>query len=126
LGSLQAPGTNGGTTPTMAIPMFSSAMGAADASTSLQYDQRFADRPQADSAPRNGYDIGAYEVCRRFSGANLVPGPCSEAGVTVTTTADHDYGACTAGDCTLREAINAANDGLGTIVFASGVTGTIT
>ena len=46
---------------------------------------------------------------------------------TVTTTADHDDGTCDAADCTLREAINAANARAGedAILFAPGVTGTI-
>ena len=46
---------------------------------------------------------------------------------TVTSTADHNDGACDAADCTLREAIIAANmrGGLETIQFAPGVTGTI-
>ncbi len=69
---------NGGPTPTLAIPLFSSAMGVADPGTSLLYDQRYADRPQSDSAPRNGYDIGAYTVCRRFFGGRLQSWICSE------------------------------------------------
>ena len=73
LGPLQ---NNTGPTPTMAIPLFSSAMGVADPGTSLPYDQKYADRPQPDSRPRNGYDIGAYEVCRRFVGPSLESGPC--------------------------------------------------
>ena len=73
LGRLQ---DNTGPTPTMAIPLFSSAMGVADPGTSLPYDQKYADRPQPDKSPRNGYDIGAYEVCRRFVGPSLENGPC--------------------------------------------------
>jgi len=69
---------NGGPTPTLAIPLFSSAMGMADPGTSLPYDQRYADRPQSDSSPRNGYDIGAYTVCRRFFGGRLQSWLCSE------------------------------------------------
>lgn len=83
LGPLQ---DNGGPTFTMAIPLFSSAMSAADASTSLAYDQRYADRPQV-----GGWDIGAYEICRRyFAGLRLFF--CSEtnlpppANVTLTMT----------------------------------------
>ncbi len=47
--------------------------------------------------------------------------------LTVTTVADHDDGACTPSDCTLREAINGANISStgGFINFAAGVTGTI-
>ena len=44
----------------------------------------------------------------------------------VTTTAEHDDGVCNAADCTLREAINAANARAGSIIgFTAGVTGTI-
>ncbi len=74
LGPLQE---NGGT-PTMAIGIGSSAMGTADSATSFPYDQRYADRPQVDLAPGDGYDIGAYEVCRRILGGRLQPAPCSE------------------------------------------------
>ena len=81
LGLLQ---DNGGPTLTMAIPLFSSAMSAADPSTSLPYDQRYADRPQA-----GGYDIGAYEICRK-SLVGLRLWPCSETNIpppsTVTLT----------------------------------------
>jgi hypothetical protein len=72
LGQLQ---NNGGLTYTMAIPLFSSAMSAADPATSLAYDQRYADRPQA-----GGFDIGAYEICRRFL-AGLRLWSCSEINV---------------------------------------------
>ena len=46
---------------------------------------------------------------------------------TVTTLDDHDDGTCNASDCTLREAINAANSHSGKdfINFASGLTGII-
>jgi len=81
LGPLQ---DNGGPTYTMAIPLFSSAMSAADPTTSLLSDQRYADRPQA-----GGYDIGAYEICRRFL-VGLRLWPCSETNIppppTVTLT----------------------------------------
>lgn len=65
LGPLGPASQNGGNTPTMTIPLYSSAMGTADQATSLATDQRAAPRPQADISPRNGYDIGAYELCRR-------------------------------------------------------------
>ena len=47
--------------------------------------------------------------------------------LVVTTTDDHNDGVCNASDCTLREAITAANQRLGTdvIVFAPGLSGTI-
>lgn len=56
LGPLQ---DNGGFTPTMAIPFGGAAMSAADPATSLAADQRGTPRPEAD-----GYDVGAYEICR--------------------------------------------------------------
>jgi uncharacterized repeat protein (TIGR01451 family) len=77
LGPLQ---DNGGDTPTMAIPLYSSAMGVADPGTSLPYDQRFADRPQPDTSPRNGYDIGAYTLCRIYL-AGLRPWLCRETHI---------------------------------------------
>ena len=46
--------------------------------------------------------------------------------VLVTTVDDHNDGLCDAADCTLREAITAANASVGRIIaFAPGVTGTI-
>jgi CSLREA domain-containing protein len=50
--------------------------------------------------------------------------PLQSNPYTVTTTDDHNDGACTVGDCTLREAVNAANaDGLdSTINLAAGAT----
>jgi hypothetical protein len=71
LGPLQ---DNGGFTRTMAIPFGSVAMSAADAATSLATDQRGQARPQA-----GGYDIGAYEICRRqLAGGLIEPMFCSE------------------------------------------------
>jgi hypothetical protein len=77
LGALQ---DNGGFTPTMAIPFGGIAMGAADAATSLATDQRGADRPQA-----NGWDIGAFEVCRRKLLELVEPFPCGETRFKGTT-----------------------------------------
>ena len=56
----------------------------------------------------------------------LLPESARAATFAVTTTADHDDGIC-GSDCTLREAINAANNAPGndTINFAAGVTGAI-
>jgi CSLREA domain-containing protein len=110
LGPLQ---NNGGDTLTHALVFPSPAIDHGDDAIldpplGLTTDQRGSGFPR-----RNGphVDIGAVE-----SGLNL----------TVTTTADHDDNACTAADCTLREAIIAANEaGGGTISFAPGVTGTI-
>jgi hypothetical protein len=71
LGSLR---DNGGFTPTMAIPFGSVAMSAADPASSLSTDQRGQARPQA-----NGYDVGAFEVCRRaLAGGLIEPMFCSE------------------------------------------------
>ncbi len=83
LQSLQPASVNGGDTPTMAIPLFSSAMGVADPGTSLPFDQHNADRPQPDTSPRNGYDIGAFTACRRvfFFPTRIEPWFCSETHI---------------------------------------------
>ncbi len=54
-------------------------------------------------------------------------GPLLPPELRVTTIGDHDDGTCSASDCTLREAINAANafSGDKVINFGAGVTGTI-
>jgi uncharacterized repeat protein (TIGR01451 family) len=65
----------------MAIPLFSSAMGVADPGTSLPFDQHFADRPQPDKSPRNGFDIGAFTVCRRVLPTGIQPWFCSETHI---------------------------------------------
>nr|MBA2271624.1 hypothetical protein [Chthoniobacterales bacterium] len=64
----------------------------------------------------DGSDIGAVEV------GPLQPGPT----FTVTNTAERDSG-CTTDDCTLLEAMNAANAGAdaNTITFAPGLSGVI-
>jgi hypothetical protein len=69
---LNAPGS----TPTMEIPFGSAAMSAADVGialggTSLDTDQRSVERPQA-----GGWDIGAFQVCRRKLGPSIEPAPC--------------------------------------------------
>jgi CSLREA domain-containing protein len=74
------------------------------------------------AASGGGDSLGHVGALREGADAPPVVTP-----LTVTTTADHDDGACDANDCTLREAILAANsDGQSDdIVFASGVTGSI-
>ena len=114
LGLLQA---NGGGTQTMALLAGSPAQDKGNASGT---DERgitrpvdFAAIPNANGG--NGADIGAVEMT-------------SVPPFIVTNTADHNDGSCSLSDCTLREAINAANaaSGTNTILFNSGVTGTIT
>ena len=107
LGTLQA---NGGDTPTMALGGGSPAVDAGNNATCAPTDQRNVSRPQGTNC-----DMGAFEVQPQ-------PGP----GFVVNSTADTDDGICavvTENDCTLREAINAANgySGTATITFASGV-----
>jgi fibronectin-binding autotransporter adhesin len=118
LGPLQ---NNGGPTNTIA-PLANSSAIDQGKSFGLTTDQRGMTRPFDEPSIPNasggdGSDIGAVEINTQF-------GPT----FVVTTTADHDDGTCTSGDCTLREAINAANaaSGPNTITFAPGVTGTIT
>lgn len=73
-------------------------------------------QPELTSAG-DGSDIGAIELGLAQTGPNY----------TVTSIANHDDGACTNDDCTLREAVNAANASAdtNTINFAPGVTGYI-
>ena len=104
LGALQ---DNGGDTPTMALGAGSPAIDAGNDATCAATDQRGIARPQGSQC-----DMGAYEV-QEQSGPDLV----------VNTTADTDDGYCTEVDCTLREAINAANiySGTATITFDNSV-----
>ncbi len=117
LGPLQ---DNGGPTKTMALLPNSPAQDQGKNFTGTATDQRglprttdLASVPNANGG--DGTDIGAVEMT-------------SIAPLIVTTTADHDDGSCAGGDCTLREAINAANaaNGTNSILFASGLSGTIT
>jgi CSLREA domain-containing protein len=118
LGSLQ---NNGGPTDTMALLANSPALDKGK-SFGLTTDQRgfprTLDSPYITNATNgDGTDIGAFEADAPQSAVTLV----------VNTVADHDDGACGFLDCTLREAINAANSlaGDNTITFAPGVTGII-
>ena len=115
LAQLGALANNGGPTDTMAPLPDSPAVDAGNA-FGLTTDQRGVARPVEIAGLPNapggdGSDIGAVELTPIF----------------VTTVDDHDDGACTSGDCTLREAINAANaqSGDDTIAFRPGVIGTI-
>jgi CSLREA domain-containing protein len=100
-----------GNTPTMAIDQNSPAYEKADPARTLPTDQRGVPRK---SSP----DIGAFEL-NEF--------PQAGPSFIVNTTADHDDGVCGLLDCTLREAINAANaqNGANMITFADNVIGTI-
>ena len=109
---------NGGRTETESLPANSAAVNAGDDAVlsppySLTTDQRGVAR-------KNGahVDIGAFE--REVP----QPGPT----FTVTTLGDHDDGSCGPVDCTLLEAINAANANAdaNTIRFAAGLTGVVT
>ncbi len=118
VGALQ---DNGGPTDTMALLINSPAIDQGK-SFGLTTDQRSFLRPQDNLAINNatggdGSDIGAFESEIGQIGATL----------KVTNTFDHDDGLCGLSDCTLREAINAANAlaGDNVITFAPGVSGTI-
>jgi CSLREA domain-containing protein len=79
---------------------------------------RPVDQPGITNAPGgDSSDIGAVEVGLPQAGPTF----------TVTDVNDHDDGSCTSDDCTLREALNAANANAdaNTISFAPGVTGII-
>jgi CSLREA domain-containing protein len=111
-------GMYGGQVPTFPLIAGSPAIDAGDPALALATDARGKPRPadgNKDGKARN--DIGAFE--RQPSDP--------EPSLVVTTVADHDDGACDASDCTLREAINAANAAAGDdfITFTPNVTGNI-
>ncbi len=61
-----------------------------------------------------------------FAGLALPPAqPALAAGYTVNSLADTDDGVCNATNCTLREAINAANDTYAADTIQFSVSGTI-
>ena len=116
LGALQE---NGGPTETMTLLDGSPAWDKGK-NFGVTTDERGLPRPfdvptLANASGGDGSDIGAVEM-------QVSP------SFVVTTTADHDDGVCDGSDCTLREAINAANAAAGAdvVTFKSGVTGTIT
>ena len=118
LGSLQ---DNGGPTQTMALLPGSPAWDKGK-NFNVTTDERGFPRPVdipsiANAVGGDGSDIGAVEMDAIQTGPAFV----------VTTTDDHDDGACSFADCTLREAITAANATSGpTVSFKSQVTGVIT
>jgi CSLREA domain-containing protein len=116
LGPLQ---DNGGPTQTMALLHGSPAWDQGK-NFGVTTDGRGLPRPfdvptLANASGGDGSDIGAVEM-------QVSP------SFVVTTTDDHDDGVCDGSDCTLREAINAANAAAGAdvITFKSGVQGTTT
>lgn len=114
---------NGGPTQTIALVAGSPAIDAGN-SFFLSADQRgFARAVNNPSVPNvsDGADIGAYEAA-----ADPLQG--GEPSFIITTLNDHNDGSCTAGDCTLREALQRTNSrpGADTITFASGLSGVLT
>jgi hypothetical protein len=114
---LESLANNGGPTSTMVLKVTSPAIDkGSDAVTgpprNLAIDQRLLPRKQGDHV-----DIGAFEFDPPVGTGNFV----------VTTTDEHNDGVCGGADCTLLEAVNAANanSDANTITFAPGVTGTI-
>lgn len=114
---LAALANNGGPTDTFRLLVNSPAIDKGRRFT-LTTDQRSRGRPAdfptiPNASGGDGSDIGAFEV-----GGLII----------VTTLDDHDDGSADATDCTLREAINAANANTAedeTITFAAGLAGTI-
>jgi len=117
LGPLQ---DNGGPTSTMK-PLAGSPVIDQGDSGGITTDQRGFPRPADQPGTPNagdGSDIGAVEVGLPQTGPTF----------TVTTTAERYDGSCTTDDCTLAEALTAANANAdaNTVNFAPGVTGQIT
>jgi hypothetical protein len=124
LGALQ---DNGGNTPTRrplasSIAIDQGNRGVNSNGQPINTDQRGQPRPVDLPGVVNGSgdasDVGAVELGTDQAGPAFV----------VTVTAERNDGACTTDDCTLVEALNAANANpdANTIAFASGITGIIT
>ncbi len=94
---IQPLANNGGPVQTVALQSGSPAIDAGDPASTLFADARGRVRPVGAAN-----DIGAYEF---GSSAVVQPGPT----FTVTNTTDVD-GACAAGNCSLRQAVSAANN----------------
>jgi len=118
---------NGGPTQTIALTANSPAIDRGNR-FGLPTDQRGQSRPVDLPAYPNvafgdGSDIGAFEVSDILQ---------SGSTIFVNSLTDHDDNTCGSSDCSLREAINRANNtdgtpagGLHTILFDAGITGTI-
>ena len=111
---------HGGWTPTFGLFPGSPAIDQGS-SGGINFDQRGVARPfdnpgVVNAGGGDGTDIGSYEL------GTVQAGP----SYTVTTVSDHNDG-CTTDDCTLREAIAAANESAdaNTINFSPAVTGVI-
>ena len=93
---------NGGPTQTIALVVGGAAVDQGGPGGPPK-DQRGATRPvnlpTVNATGGDGSDIGTFELDPVQSGANVV----------VSSTGDGNDGVCSVGDCTLREAINAAN-----------------
>jgi CSLREA domain-containing protein len=116
--SLDSLTDNGGQTDTMALEFGSLAIDKGD--DTVVTGPPYLTTDQIGHPRKLGLhvDVGAFERDVPQTGANFV----------VNTLEDHEDGVCGVTDCTLREAINAANldEGLNTITFRAGLTGTIT
>jgi CSLREA domain-containing protein len=107
---------NGGATPTHALLPNSPAIDKAN--SALNSDQRGITRPvdlpaTTNATGGNGSDIGAVEVA-------------ATEHLVVNTLADTNDGVCDAANCTLREAVNAANANADFNLITFSVSGTIT
>ncbi len=112
---------NGGSTQTIALLNGSPALDKGK-NFGVTTDQRGQSRPFDLAAVGNasggdGSDIGAYESHDPIQNGVVF---------TVNTTADHDDGVCGTLDCTLREAIAAANATVGANTINVSLSGTIT
>jgi uncharacterized repeat protein (TIGR02543 family) len=92
-------------------------VGVAQGGTSLPYDQKYADRPQPDKSPRNGFDIGAYTVCRRFMGPTLTIGPCGETHIPPPPTTTLTIQVSPAGTGTTNPSAGTYNEDLNSVVI---------
>jgi len=106
---------NGGPTQThMLLPASQAIDGVGDSTAcTVTTDQRGAPRPVDGNGVGGAQcDIGAYELGAQVPPVTRTPSPTPTPATgpyTVTTTEDKNDGACTPADCSLREAIIAAN-----------------
>jgi CSLREA domain-containing protein len=108
-------GNYGGSTQIIPLLAFSDAINFGDNATCVA--DPVSGKDQRGKARDTACDMGAYEF--EFSQVGTT--------FTVTTATDHDDNACSDADCTLREAINAANanSDANTIAFAANYTITL-
>jgi CSLREA domain-containing protein len=106
-------------------------LGSTDATTDGSGDASFSASPPlvatgeyvtATATDPSG-NTSEFSACVQATGGTGDDAPQSGPTFTVNTADDHDDGLCSVGDCSLREAINAANTNPGTDQIVFGISG---